>query len=220
FAADQGLRLSGPAVHVAQSSQRRAGQRVEGLAAAGAAIAWLAAGLAARTNVVAAAMWTAEPGDPSLPDLYHQTLVRGGIDRLAEGRRSGGCRAFHGDRRTLRHRMVDRISRSGQSQILKQQASLGSVQQPNPATPSCKCHRVHVRPRFPFAPHPTYHTNQRYNSETNCCTVATMTNACAIHTLACNTGEGVSAQCVRDGLQPVEPVCHHAKQTQKTGENC
>src|SRR5208282_3225076 len=165
FAADQGLRLSGPAVHVAQSSQRRAGQRVEGLAAAGAAIAWLAAGLAARTNVVAAAMWTAEPGDPSLPDLYHQTLVRGGIDRLAEGRRSGGSRAFHGDRRTLRHRMVDRISRFGQSQILKQQASLGSVQQPNPATPSCKCHRVHVRPRFPFAPHPTYHTNQRYNSD-------------------------------------------------------
>src|SRR5208337_3574121 len=76
FAADQGLRLSGPAVHVAQSSQRCPGQRIEGLAAAGAAVAGLAAGLAPGTNVIAAAMWTAKAGDPGLPDLRHQTLAR------------------------------------------------------------------------------------------------------------------------------------------------
>src|SRR5208282_205351 len=152
---DQGLRLSGPAVHVAQSSQRCPGQRIEGLAAAGAAVAGLAAGLAPGTNVIAAAMWTAKAGDPGLPDLRHQTLARGGIGRLVDRRRSGGSRGFYWDRGDLRRAMANRISRFGQSQLLEQQAPLGSVQQPNPGTPSCKCCRLHLRPSVP--PHLALH---------------------------------------------------------------
>ena len=69
LAADQGLRLIPPAIRIVQSGQRRSGQRIEGLAAAHAAVAGFAVGLAPGTNVVAVAMRAAKAGEPLPADL-------------------------------------------------------------------------------------------------------------------------------------------------------
>src|SRR5271166_1707298 len=167
FAVDQGLRLIVPAVHVAQSSQGCPSQRIERLAAAYAAIAWLAAGLAPGADLIAAAVRTAKAGDPGLPDLPQQTLALGGIDPPFGDNRSACHRALRGGLGHLRSGMVDRIIRFRQSEVLEQQAPLGSVQQSNAGTPNRKRRRVHVRPLFSSASDLPWHNIRRDNSVFN-----------------------------------------------------
>jgi len=169
FAVDQGLRLIVPAVHMAQSSQGCPSQRIERLATAYTAIAWLAAGLAPGADLIAAAVRTAKAGDPGLPDLPQQTLALGGIGPPFGDNRSACHLALRGDLGNLCGGMVDRIIRFRQSEVLEQQAPLGSVQQSNAGTPNRKRRRVHVRPLFSSASDLPWHNIQCDNSEKEFC---------------------------------------------------
>jgi len=146
FAADQGPRLVVPAIHVAQTSQRRPGQRIECLAAACAAVARLAVGLAPPANGIAAAVRAAKVGDPGPPDLRHHISTRSGIDGTLGPRWRGFGRNLQWAPGGLWVRQVNWIIRFGESQVLQHRTPLAPVQSINPDTPHRKCCRVHLPP--------------------------------------------------------------------------
>src|SRR5450432_1988993 len=75
LASHQCLRLVPPALLEVQAGQRRSGQRIERLAAAGAAVARLAAGVAPAANLRRTAMRAAKALDPVAPELAKQAVI-------------------------------------------------------------------------------------------------------------------------------------------------
>ena len=129
LAIDQCLGLITPAVLVVQSSQLCPGQRIECLAAIGAAVPRPPMGLTPGTHVVPPTMGTSQAGDTATHGLRGQNFIRRGIDGLCD--RDGGRVLGHANRSTAGApavRRCNRIIRLNQRQFPKRLIPLSRVQ--------------------------------------------------------------------------------------------
>src|ERR1700722_19379282 len=144
LAIDQCLGLITPAVLVVRSSQLCPGQRIECLAAIGAAVPRPPMGLTPGTHVVPPTMGTSQTGDTAAHSLRDQNFIRRGIDGLCD--RDGGRVRGHANRSKAGApavRRCNRIIRLNQRQFPKHLIPLSRVQVLHSGEPLNKPRRVH-----------------------------------------------------------------------------